>query len=481
MIYIILNRKIFRYILAYFFCISCPEVKMSDKKLLVDIGSTFTKMVVVDLNREVVLSTVKAPTTANDDVTTGLLQAFRATESQIGPLEDDMEIIACSSAAGGLRMVSIGLVPELSSEAAKRAALGAGAKIVGHYCHHVTRREITLIETNAPDIILLAGGTDGGNNSAIIHNAVMLSRSQINVPIVVAGNKCAYDKIEDIMKGSSKTAIFVENVMPQIGRLEVRACREAIREVFMENIIKAKGLDGARQFIGDIIMPTPAAVLNAAILLADGVNGESGVGELIVVDVGGATTDVYSIAKGNPTSSTVLLRGLPEPYAKRTVEGDLGVRHNMDVLAELCSRKGIFTDKDIFSLFRENPGKIPVSESEFAFDAVLTSMAVETSFERHTGKVEVVYGPHGEMVVQTGKDLGGVDKVIGTGGPIIYSLDPHKVLAGILAGSEKNNLLKPQNADFFIDKDYVMFAMGLLAWSEPQKAFHILKKALLPV
>jgi uncharacterized protein (TIGR01319 family) len=177
-------------------------------------------MVAVDLNREVVLSTVKAPTTAKDDVTTGLLQALKATESQIGPLEDGMEIIACSSAAGGLRMVSIGLVPELSSEAAKRAALGAGAKIVGHYCHHVTRREIALIEANTPDIILLAGGTDGGNDSVIIHNATMLSRSRINAPIVVAGNKCAYDKIEDIMKDSSKTVIFVENVMPQIGRLE---------------------------------------------------------------------------------------------------------------------------------------------------------------------------------------------------------------------------------------------------------------------
>jgi uncharacterized protein (TIGR01319 family) len=198
---------------------------------------------------------------------------------------------------------------------------------------------------------------------------------------VVAGNKCAYDKIEDMLKDASKTAVFVENVMPQIGRLEVQACREAIREVFMENIIKAKGLDGAKQFVGDIIMPTPAAVLNAATLLADGVDGEEGIGELIVVDVGGATTDVYSIAKGNPSSSAVLLRGLPEPYAKRTVEGDLGVRHNIDVLMELCGKKGIFVDKSVFSSFRENPDQIPASKDEFVFDAALASVAVETSFE----------------------------------------------------------------------------------------------------
>jgi uncharacterized protein (TIGR01319 family) len=85
------------------------------------------------------------------------------------------------------------------------------------------------------------------------------------------------------------------------------------------------------------------------------------------------------------------------------------------------------------------------------------------------------------MTIQTGKDLGGVNKIIGTGGPIIYSLDPHKMLSGILTGPKKSNLLKPQNADFFIDKDYVMFAMGVLAKSEPQKALRILKKALLPV
>jgi len=454
---------------------------MGEKRLLIDIGSTFTKMVAVDLDREIVLSTVKSPTTVKDDVTIGLYRALRATETEIGPLGNDIKITACSSAAGGLRMVSMGLVPELSSEAAKRAALGAGAKIVGHYCHHITRREIAQIEATMPDIILLAGGTDGGNDSAIIHNAAMLGRSRIHAPIVVAGNKCAYDKIEDILKDASKTAVFVENVMPQIGKLEVQACREAIREVFMENIIKAKGLDSAKQFVGDIIMPTPAAVLNAATLLADGVDGEEGIGELIVVDVGGATTDVYSIAKGNPSSSTVLLRGLPEPYAKRTVEGDLGVRHNIDVLMELCSKKGIFVDKSVFSSFRENPDQIPTSKDEFAFDAALASVAVETSFERHTGKVEVVYGPHGEMTIQTGKDLGKVDKVIGTGGPVICSLEPYKVLSGIVAGPKENNLLKPQRADFFIDKDYVMFAMGLLAGSEPKKALRILKKALVPV
>lgn len=451
---------------------------MGEKRLLVDIGSTFTKIVAIDLDQEIVLSSVKSPTTIKDGVTIGILEALKAIETQIGPLDNNIKIAACSSAAGGLRMVSIGLVPELSSEAAKRAALGAGAKIVGHYCHYITRREITQIEAIAPDIILLAGGTDGGNDSVIIHNAGMLCQSTIHAPIVVAGNKCAYDKIEDMLKEASKTATFVENVMPQIGRLEVQACREAIREVFMRNIIKAKGLDSARQLVGSIIMPTPAAVLTAATLLADGVDGEPGMGELIIVDVGGATTDVYSIAQGNPTSGAVVFRGLPEPYSKRTVEGDLGVRHNIDVLVEVCRKKGIAIDEEVLSAFQGNPGRIPVSEKEFVVDAQLAYVAVETSFERHVGKVEIVYGPHGEMVIQTGKDLGSVNTIIGTGGPIICSPNPKKVLTGVIAGQGKDHLLKPKAANFYIDEHYVLYAMGLLARSAPKKALRILKKSL---
>jgi uncharacterized protein (TIGR01319 family) len=449
-------------------------------KLLVDIGSTFTKAVAVDLETERLLCTAKSPTTVTEDITIGLGKALGMIEEKVGSLEQK-EIVACSSAAGGLRMVSIGLVPELSSEAAKRAALGAGAKIVGHFCHELTRREIEEIERTRPDIILLAGGTDGGNDKAIIHNAGMLSGSGVAVPIVVAGNKCAYDIIEDLFKSSSKEATFVGNVMPQIGTLEVHACREAIRSVFMKNIVHAKGLDKARDLIGHIIMPTPVAVLNAATLLGKGVDGEAGIGELIVVDVGGATTDVYSIAEGSPTTGAAIIRGLPEPLAKRTVEGDLGVRHNIDVLLDICRQERVPIDNGIASLFHAEPGRVPANPEEVAVDDELARVAVETSFARHVGRVEVVYGPHGEMLIQTGKDLRGVTKVIGTGGPIICSSQPEKILRGTLAEPGKNHLLKPKTADFYVDGDYIMYAAGLLAQSAPAKALRILKKYLRPL
>lgn len=446
-------------------------------KLLIDIGSTFTKAVAVDLDQPAVLATAKSPTTVKEDVTIGLENALQKIEEQIGKLEDS-EIIACSSAAGGLRMVSIGLVPELSSEAAKRAALGAGAKIIGLYCHQLTRREIRQIEESAPDLILLAGGTDGGNEEVITHNAALLAKSNVTAAIIVAGNKSAYDALEDIFSESTKTVRFVDNVMPEIGRLEVQACRDAIREVFMGRIVHAKGLDRAKELVDHVIMPTPVAVLNAAVLLANGAQGEPGLGELIVVDVGGATTDVYSIAKGNATKRAVMMKGLPEPYAKRTVEGDLGVRHNIDTLMEICTNKGISVDECVISLFQSDASRTPVDDREKEVDTILTRVAVETSFERHVGRIETVYGSQGEMLIQIGKDLSEVKTVIGTGGPITHAAAPGEILRGVLSESENGNFLKPREANFYLDHRYVMYAMGLLSRTDPVAALKIMKDNL---
>jgi uncharacterized protein (TIGR01319 family) len=450
---------------------------MSHIKLLIDIGSTFTKATAVDIEAPALLATAKSPTTVKDDVTIGLQKALAMLSEQIGSVEG-CEVIACSSAAGGLRMVSIGLVQELSSEAAKRAALGAGAKIIGHYSHQLTRREIKQIEESLPDLILLAGGTDGGNEDVIVHNAGLLAASNIRAAIVVAGNKSSYDRIEDVFEGSPKVVRYVDNVMPEIGRLEVQPCREAIREVFMERIVKAKGLSKAKELVDHVIMPTPAAVLNGAVTLANGAEGEPGLGELIVVDVGGATTDIYSIAKGTPTKQATFMKGLPEPFAKRTVEGDLGVRHNIDTIVEICAHQGISVDHEVIAAFQADASKTPSNDRETAVDTLLARIAVETSFERHVGKIETVYGAQGEMLVQVGKDLSDVSIVIGTGGPVIHSNHASEILKGVLADTRTGNLLKPKKCDFFLDQSYIMYAMGLLATSAPKAALKIMKENL---
>ena len=244
--------------------------------------------------------------------------------------------LSSSSAAGGLGMVTIGLIPELSAEAARRAALGAGAKVIKVYAFRLSGKEIQELESLNPDILLLAGGTDGGNADVILENAKKLALSRVHCPIVIAGNKVAADEVNAILSAAGKPTLVTDNVMPEVNVLNVEPAREMIRRVFIERIIEAKGLKRAEAFVEGILMPTPTAVLKAARLLSQGTPREKGLGDLVIVDIGGATTDVHSIGLGSPCQAGFIFKGLPEPLAKRTVEGDLGIRYNATSI--LCLR-----------------------------------------------------------------------------------------------------------------------------------------------
>jgi uncharacterized protein (TIGR01319 family) len=455
---------------------------MGSIRYLIDFGSTFTKVVVADLDSGKIISRSQAPSTVEEDITIGLREALDQVDAGVSTGHGGgWEALACSSAAGGLRVVSIGFVPELTVEAATRAALGAGAKVVGCYSYELTEQEINEIGEICPDIILLAGGTDGGDKRVITHNARMLSRLDLErAHLLVAGNKTARDEIQEIFDTHSANVRFTRNVMPEIGRLETEHCNREIRDIFIKNIIEAKGVAKARAIVKDIIMPTPSAVLAAAKLLAEGCQGQKGLGDVIVVDVGGATTDVHSIARGNPASGDVMVRGLPEPYVKRTVEGDLGVRHNIGTLLEQLQLRGLAPDRSYESAIREisGVGQIPQTEEQFSGDMMLAAVAVEVAMERHAGKVEIVYGPMGEMAVQHGKDLTEVGHVVGTGGPIVFSRDPRGILERVLYQETSRHILRPKNPRFYIDKEYILYAAGLLAQTEPEAALALMKSYL---
>jgi uncharacterized protein (TIGR01319 family) len=456
----------------------------SDLRFLIDFGSTFTKLTVVDIEKEVVIGRYQVPSTVGSDITIGLTQVLRAAGDQLGGESGEKRnLLACSSAAGGLRMITVGLVPTLSSEAGVRAALGAGAKVVNSFSYELTLHDVLEIDRIAPDIILLIGGTDGGNKQVILHNAERLSSLKCKAPIIVAGNREARDGIEAVFDGSEKLLVFADNVLPQIGTLEVDSCRDAIRQIFISHIIKAKGIDKAIGIVDAAIIPTPSAVLRAAELLARGTETEEGLGELMVVDVGGATTDVYSIAGGEPTRSGAMIRGLPEPYAKRTVEGDLGVRHNIDSLLEMGRLTGNLHEKHFdeirnrFSL----PSKLPEDDLEFELDSLLAGVAVDIAGGRHCGQLKVIPGPSGELIVQKGKDLSAIRCVIGTGGPIVFARDPGAILKNILFRADSPDMLRPKEAALYIDSTYALYAMGLLSQQEPDKALRIMKKVVKPV
>lgn len=283
--------------------------------LLIDFGSTNTKVTAVDLTEEKILGTAVSYTTVQTDVSEGLENAMAILREKTGDLEYEARY-ACSSAGGGLKMVSSGLVPELTAEASKQASLGAGAKVMKVYAYELTLDDAEEIEKIRPDIFLLTGGTDGGNKDNILQNARVLAGIPLDFPIVIAGNRTVARECEHILTEAGKHAVICENVMPRLGTLNIEPVQNTIREIFLERIIKAKGLSKAGSLISGIMMPTPSAVLEAMKLLSRGTEREKGIGELIGIDVGGATTDIYSMAEGEPERINTIMKGLPNPLPR---------------------------------------------------------------------------------------------------------------------------------------------------------------------
>jgi len=436
--------------------------------LLIDYGSTYTKVVAVDISKHKLLGCASAYTTVETDVKEGLENALKELEKQTGRL-DFHKRVACSSAAGGLRMVASGLVPDLTAKAASLASMGAGAKIVGLYSYELIEDDIEEIIAKSPDIMLLTGGTDGGNTKCILHNAEMLANVEYSFPIIVAGNRNAG---HDVMKILAHHEVYLcENVMPTVGSINIEPARQKIREIFLERIVNAKGLSN------EVLMPTPSAVLAATELLA------ADMGDLIAIDLGGATTDVYSLSDGAPRGINTIYRGLPEPYAKRTVEGDIGMRYSAQGVAEAAGISKIAkltglsvnTASNMIHHIAEHTSLLPDSEEEKAMDFALAAMAIETATKRHAGILEDVYTTSGQAFVQTGKDLTDVKTMLMTGGALLYS-DRQKELARYALYNEMEpQSLRPKQADLLIDKHYILAAMGLLSKQEPTAALEIMK------
>jgi uncharacterized protein (TIGR01319 family) len=458
--------------------------------LLIDFGSTYTKLTAVDIENEEILATAKDITTVESDIMIGFNKAYEKLEESLkGKEVEFVKKLACSSAAGGLKMIAIGLVPELTAEAAKRAALGAGARVLKVYSYELTSKEIEEIKSSNLDIILLAGGTDGGNKECMIHNAKALAKGGINLPVVVAGNKIAVDEVEDIFNNFGVFYRTTENVMPKLNVLNVEPAREEIRKIFMEKIIEAKGMKDAESFISGILMPTPAAVLKAARVLSEGSDKEDGIGDLVVVDIGGATTDIHSIADGEPSKPGVTLRGLEEPYAKRTVEGDLGMRYSALSLWEAAGTRKIqsylkdksFNVEENCRFRSQNIKMVPSTNEEIKFDEAMAKVATDLAMERHVGVIESVYTPMGLVYSQVGKDLLPLKYFIGTGGVLVHSNNPAEILKAGSFDINNPTYLKPQNPGYLLDKTYIMSAMGLLAEDYPDMAVRIMKKYLVEI
>lgn len=451
--------------------------------LLIDFGSTYTKVTAVDVTESRLLGTAAAYTTVETDVGEGLSAALAKLEQITGKVTYQKRL-ACSSAAGGLRMVAIGLVPELTAKAARLATLGAGAKLIGSYSYQLNEDDIAEIDVLKPDIVLLTGGIDGGNSEAILHNARMLSGCRTDFPVVVAGNRSCARQVAKLLE--PKTSYIVENVMPKLNRLNILPAQRQIRELFLEQIIRAKGLSREAALVDGILMPTPAAVLTAVELLAKGCPGHPGIGELICVDLGGATTDVYSIASGAPRRDTTVYKGLPEPYAKRTVEGDIGMRYSVQGIAEAAGYPRLAQlaklpeekARELVEYLAAHTDSLPDTPELDQMDFALASLAIETAVARHCGTMEEVFTLAGTALAQTGKDLTGVERLVLTGGALIHAKNVKEIAAHALYSARQPESLRPMQAEVLVDQSYILAAMGLLAGHHPISALNVMKKEL---
>ncbi len=473
--------------------------------ILIDFGSTFTKVTAVDLTQAQVIGRSQSPSTVSTDVREGLLHALTLLHEQHAVFDErpkDLSILsgkmvlASSSAAGGLRIAVVGNVPGLTVEAANQAALGAGAKIVGSTAFKLNPDKIAHMVGLRPDLILLTGGVDGGDGETILHNTKLLAGSALAVPIVAAGNRAITEEVVAVLQQAGKAVRVVDNVMPKAGNLAVEAAREAIREIFMARITQAKGLDGLAGMV-PVILPTPMAVLQGVRIGADGLADEQGWGDMLVVDVGGATTDVHSIGYGHPQGENVIAQGLPESYAKRTVEGDLGIRFNAATIVGRVGLDKLIDDlrqgfpesrvdgpqlSDYIEQITQETGTVPLEKWHIAADAVLANNAVTLAVERHVGRRERIVAREGEAWVHSGKDMRDTHTLIGTGGVFVHNPHAGYILAQRPATDAHGvQALRPRDPQIYLDSSYLLYAVGLLSETRPQVALKLFKRYIAPV
>ncbi|SCY57077.1 GlmL-related ornithine degradation protein [Alkaliphilus peptidifermentans] len=444
--------------------------------LVAEIGSTTTVVNgFQDINspRPKFLGQGQAPTSVLEgDVNIGLKAAIDNLAKNLGVSEIQYdEMLATSSAAGGLKMSVHGLVYDMTVRAAKEAALGAGAIIHQITAGKLKRTDIKNIKEIQPNIILIAGGVDYGERDTAIYNAERISELSLNIPVIYAGNIENQEEIKEIFLEKNIRLYCVENVYPKIDQLNIEPTRSVIQDVFEEHIIHAPGMIKVREVVDGPIIPTPGAVMEASKLLMENI------GDLITFDVGGATTDLHSVTEGSEEISRILIS--PEPVAKRTVEGDLGVYVNMLNIVERIGRE-VLSKKlsvDIDKLIVEHK-PIPKTPQEIEFVQALTQEAVLTALERHAGKLRFLYEAGGKTKVAEGKDLSSVKYIIGTGGALTRLPRGKDILSEVKEKSIVNLLYPTKEATVLIDNHYIMASLGVLSKRHPNAALLLLKESL---
>lgn len=438
--------------------------------ICVDFGSTFTKASLVDLDAGAIIASASHSTTIGTDVLEGY-GACRAALVDQDPRAQQAEVLACSSAGGGLRIAVLGNEELVTAEAGRRVALSSGGKVVGVFARG---QDLAGLDELAPDVVLLTGGTDGGNAESLVTGARTLVEAGWEGPVVVAGSVDAHDEVATIL--ADVPHVLADNVVPRIGVLAPESARAAIREMFLAHVIGGKHLSASDDFPRMVRGATPDIVLAGVELLARGLDEDRpGAGDVAVVDVGGATTDVHSVVALDPEEAGLSRQVVAVTPVTRTVEGDLGMRWSALSTVEAAGLTELAAPA---SIRRDQPDYLPDDDRERDIDEQIARAAVELALQRHCGRSQVVVSPEGRVVERTGKDLREIDLLVGSGG-VLRNGRPgvvERVLGSSLGADPEGGWQLPRAPRVVVDHGYALCAIGLLAGPEPETAYRLARR-----
>ena len=471
--------------------------------LATDCGSTTTKAILIEKNdkgefrlkvRGEAPTTVEAPF---EDVTKGVLNSVMEVEelSSVKLLEGDKILkpkraekegsdvyISTSSAGGGLQMMVAGVVMTMTAESAARAALGAGAivmDVIASNDGRLPHEKIELIRTLRPDMILLSGGIDGGTVSHVVELAELISAADpkprfgvgYNLPVIYAGNKDARDLVLKTLKDKSDLVV-VENIRPVLERENLQPARNKIHDLFMEHVMAhAPGYKKLMDWTDVPIMPTPGAVG----LLIENIGKNQGIA-VLGVDIGGATTDIFSVFQG---------------VFNRTVSANLGMSYSIsNVLAE-AGEKNIMRwlpfhlpAAEVRNRIRNKmirPTTIPATLEELKLEQAIAREALRLALLHHKSMAVGLKGVQQERTISDAFDqtasgetlvnMMALALVVGSGGALSHA--PRRVQAALML----LDAFQPEGVTrLTVDSIFMMPHLGVLTEVHPEAAHEVFEK-----
>ena len=479
-----------------------PDPTTAKVILATDCGSTTTKCILIELVDGVYRQTHRgeAPTTVEApfaDVTVGVINAVTEVQELAGRrLVDDHGrlirpatdregcdlYISTSSAGGGLQMMVAGVVREMTAESAKRAALGAGAIVMDVIASNDKRRpheQIQRIRELRPDIILLSGGIDGGTTTHVVQIAELIAPArprprfggQFTLPIIFAGNKDAAPLVQKVISEGFALTI-VDNLRPVLERENLGPARDAIHDLFLEHVMAhAPGYDTLMTWTDAPVMPTPAAVGNILQTIASrqGIN-------VVGVDIGGATTDVFSVFDGT---------------FNRTVSANLGMSYS---IANVCCEAGIPNilrwvpfEMDLRELGNRvknkmiRPTTIPQTLEALVFEQAVAREALRLAYVQHKAFATTLKGVQQQRTVgdtfsqqgagQTIVDNMKLDLLVASGGVLSHAPRMHQTAMMLIDAFEPEGFTALAK-----DSIFMMPHLGVLADVHPQASLEVFER-----